>query len=107
MKVSEVMQVAVLQAYLDGDLDLAEACERLGKDRTTVWRRAKRLEEEGPEGLAHGLRGRPGNRHHDLSVRKAGETEFTQKTKKFGTELFRDMGSNRLLYVCESASLSS
>src|SRR5262245_7471748 len=25
---------------------------------------------------------------HDLSVRKAGEAEFTQKTKKYGTEVF-------------------
>lgn len=43
---------------------------------------------------------------HDLSVRKAGELEFTQKTKKFGAELFRDLGSNRLLYVTETASLA-
>lgn len=43
---------------------------------------------------------------HDLSVRKAGEPEFTQKTKKFGAELFRDMGSNRLLYVTETASIA-
>jgi hypothetical protein len=40
---------------------------------------------------------------HDLSVRKAGETEFTAKTKKFGTEVFQDKGANRLLYVTEAA----
>ncbi len=43
---------------------------------------------------------------HDLSVRKAGEAEFTQKTKKFGVELFRDMGTNQLLYVSETASIA-
>lgn len=43
---------------------------------------------------------------HDLSARKAGEPEFTQKTKKYGAELFRDFGSNRLLYVTEAASLA-
>jgi len=43
---------------------------------------------------------------HDLSARKAGETEFTQKTKKYGVELFRDLGTNRLLYVCETASIA-
>jgi hypothetical protein len=43
---------------------------------------------------------------HDLAARKAGEAEFTERTKKFGVELFRDMGSNRLLYACESASIA-
>lgn len=43
---------------------------------------------------------------HDLKVRKAGEADFTQKTKMWGVELFRDLGSNRLLYVCESGSLA-
>ncbi|MBA4190203.1 MAG: hypothetical protein C0467_19635 [Planctomycetaceae bacterium] len=43
---------------------------------------------------------------HDMSVRKAGEAVFSSKTKKFGVELFRDNGSNRLLYVSETASLA-
>jgi hypothetical protein len=43
---------------------------------------------------------------HDLKVRKAGEPEFTQKTKTWGVEVFRDLGSNKLLYVSESASIS-
>src|SRR5207237_1021682 len=43
---------------------------------------------------------------HDLATRKAGEVEFTKSTKKYGVELFRDMGANRLLYVCESASIA-
>jgi hypothetical protein len=42
---------------------------------------------------------------HDLNCRKAGEAEFSQKTKKFGVELFQDRASNRLLYVCESGSV--
>lgn len=42
---------------------------------------------------------------HDLKVRKAGEPEFTQKTKAWGVEVFRDLGSNRLLYICESGSI--
>jgi hypothetical protein len=43
---------------------------------------------------------------HDLNCRKAGEAEFTQKTKKWGVELFHDRGTNRLLYVCESGSVA-
>jgi hypothetical protein len=42
----------------------------------------------------------------DLSARKAGELEFTTKTKKYGVEVFKDLGSNRLLYVCETASIA-
>src|SRR5262245_28142418 len=43
---------------------------------------------------------------HALAARKAGELEFTQKTRKYGVELFRDLASNRLLYVCETGSLA-
>ena len=43
---------------------------------------------------------------HDLKVRKAGEPEFTQKTKTWGVEVFRDQGSNKLLYVSEGAGLA-
>ncbi|MBX9624680.1 MAG: hypothetical protein K2X82_12805 [Gemmataceae bacterium] len=44
---------------------------------------------------------------HDLRVRKAGETEFTQKTKPWGVEVFRDLASNRLLYVTEAGAVAS
>ena len=44
---------------------------------------------------------------HDLKVRKAGEPEFTQKTKMWGVELFRDQGSNRLLYASESGAIAT
>jgi hypothetical protein len=37
----------------------------------------------------------------DLKVRKAGEPEFTQKTKAFGVEVYRDLGVNRLIYAGE------
>jgi hypothetical protein len=43
---------------------------------------------------------------HDLGARKAGESGFTERTKKYGVELFRDMGSGRLLYACETASIA-
>ncbi|HEV3384033.1 MAG TPA: hypothetical protein VG097_04420 [Gemmata sp.] len=43
---------------------------------------------------------------HDLGSRKVGETDFTQKTKKFGVELFNYLGANRLLYICESGSVA-
>jgi hypothetical protein len=43
---------------------------------------------------------------HDLHCRKAGEAEFKQNTKKWGVEMFHDRGTNQLLYVCESGSVS-
>jgi len=43
---------------------------------------------------------------HDLNCRKSTEPEFTQQTKKWGVELFRDIYSNKLLYVCESGSVA-
>jgi len=43
---------------------------------------------------------------HDLGSRKAGEQFFTQKTKKYGVELFRDLGTNELLYISETGSVA-
>ena len=37
----------------------------------------------------------------DLKVRKVGEPEFTQKTKAFGVEVYRDTGTNKLIYAGE------
>lgn len=42
----------------------------------------------------------------DLLVRKGGEKEFTQRTQRYGVELFRDLRSNRLVYVCESGAFA-
>ncbi len=71
--------VAISEA---GDLAVLPAIP-IGTDRTCKWLTA-----------------------HDLAVRKAGEAEFTEKTKKWGVELFRDLASNRLLYVAESAAIA-
>src|ERR1700693_4081497 len=43
--------------------------------------------------LRHGL---------ELRVRKAGETEFTDKTKKIGVEVYRDDSAGNLVYVTET-----
>jgi hypothetical protein len=43
---------------------------------------------------------------HDLKVRKAGETDFTQQTKTWGVEVFRDQATNKLLYVSEGATIA-
>ncbi len=43
---------------------------------------------------------------YDLAVRKADEPEFTQKTKKWGVELFKFPGSNRLIYASEKGDIA-
>jgi uncharacterized protein (TIGR03066 family) len=55
----------------------------LGAERKTVWLTA-----------------------HDLKVRSAGESDFSRKTRAWGVEVYRDQGSGRLLYVCESRSIA-
>lgn len=41
----------------------------------------------------------------DIAVRKAGEAEFTQATKKWGVELYRFPGVNRLVYATETGAI--
>src|SRR5262245_2378809 len=42
----------------------------------------------------------------NLSVRKAGEKEFTEKTKAYGSEVFRDDNTGMLVYIAETGSIS-
>jgi hypothetical protein len=43
---------------------------------------------------------------HDLHARKADEKEFTIKTRKYGVEVYQDLGTQQLLYVCESGAIA-
>jgi hypothetical protein len=70
-------------AISDAGAIAVEKAGPVGKDKTCKWLTA-----------------------HDLSCRKTGELDFTQKTKKWGVELFRDLATNRLLYACESSSIA-
>jgi len=55
---------------------------------------------KGDEGKAplwlHGL---------DLSVRESSEKDFTQKTRKFGVEVFRDENNGNLIYISETGGI--
>lgn len=42
---------------------------------------------------------------YDMAVRKAGEPDITQKTKKWGVELYRLPGVNRLVYASEAGAI--
>lgn len=41
-----------------------------------------------------------------LKVRRAGETDFTKDTKKFGGEIFRDENTGNLVYLCETGAMA-
>ena len=41
----------------------------------------------------------------NFQVRRAGQTEFNDQTQKYGAEIFLDKDINKLVYICESASL--
>jgi len=43
----------------------------------------------------------------DLKVRKAGEPEFTAKTRVYGVEVFRDENSGHTLYLSDAGSVSA
>ncbi|MDW8242355.1 MAG: hypothetical protein RMJ88_04000 [Thermogemmata sp.] len=43
---------------------------------------------------------------HDLHARKAEEKEFTATTRKYGVEVYQDLATQQMLYVCESGSVA-
>lgn len=42
-----------------------------------------------------------------LAVRGLGETEFTEKTKRFGIEVYRDERHGTLLYITETGDITA
>ncbi len=42
----------------------------------------------------------------DLQVRKAGEANFTEKTQKFGLEVFVDQNNGNLIYISQTGSIA-
>ena len=66
LTVAECIQHAVITQFLSGSMCLEEACRRLKIHRTTLWRKIRKIEKEGPSGLAHKLRGqKPHNAYED------------------------------------------
>lgn len=60
-----------------------------------------------PAGPVGGDKGTKWVTAHDLPVRAGGETSFTQKTKTWGAEVFRDLGSDRLLYATDAGGVAA
>jgi hypothetical protein len=42
----------------------------------------------------------------ELKVRKAGEANFDNNTKKYGIEVFKDLNNGNLVYISESGSIA-
>lgn len=61
LTVTQCVQHAVINAFLEGKLSEVEACERLQIHRSTLYRKALRISQQGPQGLIHRLSGRESN----------------------------------------------
>ena len=43
---------------------------------------------------------------HELRVRKAGEVDFTDKTKKISLEVFKDENNGNIIYISENGDIA-
>jgi hypothetical protein len=65
------------------------------------------LLREGADALGQGPQPKPPLWTHafDLKVRKYGEAQFSDKTKTFGLEIFKDANNDNGIYICETGVL--
>lgn len=84
LSVKESIQHSVIIQYLEGYLDLEEACKRLKLHRSSFWRKCQRYEANGPSGLIHRLRGKPSNFAEDPSLKEAILKLYTEQYAPFG-----------------------
>ena len=63
-------QLRMIEEYLSGTVSLKDICQRFQVHRSTLWRTIQKYREDGPEGLAHKLRGRPSNNGKPHAFRK-------------------------------------
>lgn len=67
----ELDRIAVLKQVLDGRLTQAQAAKMIKRSVRHTKRLCARLREQGPLGMAHGLRGRPSNHQADPMMLEA------------------------------------
>lgn len=67
--------------------------------QATPWYARAQQEEEAEEGTTS-LYG------FDIQVRKAGELEFTEETKRVGVEVLRDENTGNVVYISETGSIA-
>lgn len=84
LTVAEAIEYAVVSQFLEGNLPIEEACERLKIHRSSLYRKVARLLKEGPKGLRHKLKGRPSNFATDPIVKKAICHLFEHEYKPYG-----------------------
>lgn len=84
LTVTDSIQLSVITSVIEGRLSVEDACDRLGIHKSTFYRKVLRIEQEGPSGLTHKLRGRPSNNSPHLSIKNAVCTLFEKSYKPFG-----------------------
>ena len=87
MSIKERRRLAVLEQVRSGHLTVAAAGALLGISERQVRRVWARFRAEGDAGLVHRLRGRPGNRGRDPSVRERAVALYREHYGDFGCTL--------------------
>jgi hypothetical protein len=83
LSMKESKEFAVIAAFAAGQITTEQALEHLGVHRSTLWRLKNRA-RGGPGGLAHGLRGKKGNRKADKATRQAVCRLYDSEYRKHG-----------------------
>lgn len=87
MSQKERRRLGVLEQVQAGVLTLIEASDRLGLSYRQTRRVYQRFRRDGDAGLVHRLRGRPGNRRGDPSVRQRAVALYRAQYADFGCTL--------------------
>ena len=87
MSQKELQRLPILEAVLKKQTSQTEAAACLELSTRHVWRLERRLQTEGPTGLAHRHRGRPSNRATPDPIRHSVLGFIHQKYPDFGPTL--------------------
>jgi len=87
MSVKERRRCAWFIQVKGGGVSLAEAARQVGLSYRQALRLWKRYKRDGDQGLIHQLRGRPGNRQADSSIRRRAVALYRQHYVDFGATL--------------------
>lgn len=90
MSVKEAGRLAVVQQVLDGQLNQAQAAQKLNLSVRQIKRLCRQVRELGGAGLISRRRGRPSNRKIDDAVRQEVLALLHQRYSDFGPELARE-----------------
>lgn len=87
MTAQETRRLYVIQQLLERKLRQSHAAELLGRSTRQIRRLAQRVRQQGPQGIAHRLRGRRSNRRHPEAQRQRALALYQTHYHDFGPTL--------------------